>query len=139
MAVPARTKAAGTGPWREKLNLSETEWTKFARRTMPTPAQQQSALDKCQELINEAHILIQQDPLYLPSEALDIINKAYDDATKKIFAEGTTALKAPSAASKFPSFLGEKSQDELENAVAAYDLRVNQSLPVLTAIGIIPG
>ena len=139
VGVPARTKDTGDGPWRAKLDEAETLWTAIGNNPRATQQEKETASKRCLALIQEAHTLIQSDPLYLPSEALAIIQKAYGEAEKQIFGTGGGSLHAlPALAEPSRALLRVATRAELEMAYSDYSRQIAESYPVLVDAGILP-
>jgi hypothetical protein len=136
--IPARTKDLGRGEsWYKKL--IEAEQASLKIKLFDGEDKRRAIYDQCFDFINEASILLLNDPLYHPNEARAIIQSAYDEISNKIFPKGATkGLGAPQRInSKVKSLLGVENESELTNAVSTYSNISTQAKQALTELGLV--
>ena len=76
--VDARTKDLGRDTaWYKKLEEARSKATAVSNNPNATDDQRKKCQEDCQELIGQADLLISDDSLYLPSEAINIIRTSY--------------------------------------------------------------
>jgi len=120
VAVPHRYAETGTGKWVKLLNEVKTITTKMHGDFRVTNEDKYKALDKCEELIHNAHVLLLNDPLYLPDEANQIIRDAYKTARNSLLPKETRGLGAPPILKHIPSYLGVPDMPTLDKMVEEY-------------------
>jgi hypothetical protein len=86
---------------------------------------------ECRKLIMEADLLIQQDALYLYTEAKDIIRTAYQQTRSKIFATDLPAglSSAPVLDAEVATVLEVTSQEDLTRKVGNYQKISDTHIP----------
>ena len=131
-----RTEALGYGAWPRKLREARRLALQAAKKLGATDAEKKEALQKCQGLIEEAHALLDDDPLYLELEATKIIDKTYKEVNDTLFPPSVDKgfLSSQPLDDKTKALLGVKDLDELEASVESYKQSVALSMPKLNKL-----
>jgi hypothetical protein len=94
--ISHRTRDLGRGEaWYDRLNQVDVTVEQIANNPSATQRDRRAAWETCQQALSEANQLLLASPLYLRSEAKDIVKKAYAEARDRIFTGEGAALGAP--------------------------------------------
>jgi hypothetical protein len=135
--VPRRTRDLGSGPWVALLNQVEGEAERIAEDPFVAVPQREKAWSNCVEYIGQARALLLEDPMYLRTEAKEIIAEAFANARAKIHTGG--ALRAPGAVLDDQSLrmLGVSNIAELDSVLASYRSAAEESRKTLRKLGLV--
>lgn len=137
--LSSRGKQLGRGEsWHKKLSDADEKARGITYNPFATQKDRDDTSKQCFNLLSEASVLLRDDPLYLHSEAVEIIRDAFKKVDEKIYPKEKIQLGAPSRLSpEVKSLLGVDSEKELINAVQAYSAKIKSSLPMLVELGLL--
>ena len=138
--VPLRTRDLGRGePWYEKLSLVEAQVAQVGNNPWATEDERRQVWTSCLALIKDADLLLRQSPLYLPSEAQDIIKLAYFYAQQQLFTprRDAMAFALPERRPEPPAFPWAADAEALTRQVSAYEDQAAPARGKLRSMGML--
>jgi hypothetical protein len=128
----------GETPWVKKLEEVDRIATRISKQPVLDEDDQKRAWKDCDRLLQDAHALLQEDPLYIQAEVSNIIDKAWDEAKQKIYPSSGVSLGAPpilDAGTR--QLLSVQSLDELRRHVDGYKAEAKEAERLLTDAGVL--
>lgn len=137
--IDLRTRDLGRGEvWYNKLDQVDVTAEQIANDPFATQRDRRAAWELCQQTLSEANMLLLASPLYLRSEAKDIIKKAYVEARTRIFSGAGAVLGAPpSLDANDRRFLEVESDAQLRGDVEGYSTAEAKARDRLSQLGLL--
>ncbi len=138
--VEMRTRELGRSePWYDKLSQVEVQATQASNIPWLEDKDRKETWEACLKMLKDSDLLLHQSPLYLPSEANNIIQQAYYSAYQKIYPPSRSfaspvRLPAESVAQDLP---GVGSLEELKSQVDSYRIATSRSQGKLRSLGML--